>query len=161
MFLSPATYHPDERWIKQQGRNLMMWLDEHQLQARFLIHDRDTKFTTGFRRLFKSAGIRCLRTPLLAPDANACSEAWIGALKRECLDHFLCFSLGHLDHIGQSYVRFFNEHRRHQGLGNRTVPAAAMGPPEELPSNPLPAVGKIRCRRFLGGLLRHYYRAAA
>ena len=85
-----------------------MWLDENQIRARFLIHDRDTKFSAGFRRLFGDADIRCLRTPLLAPDANAFAEAWIGALKRECLNDFLCFSLGHLDHISQGYVRFFN-----------------------------------------------------
>jgi len=161
VFLSPPTYHPHEQWIKQQGRNLMMWLEENHIHARFLVHDRDTKFSAGFRRLFGGADIRCLRTPLLAPDANAFAEAWIGAIKRECLNHFLCFSLGHLDHIGQGYVRFFNQHRPHQGLGNRTVPAAATGPPEELPSNPVPHVGKIRCQPFLGGLLRHYYRAAA
>ena len=161
VFLSPPTYHPHDRWVQQQGRNLMVWLEEQQLEARFLIHDHDSKFSSAFRRLFRSAGIRCLRTPLLAPDANAFSEAWIGGLKRECLDHFLCFSLGHLDHIGQEYVRFFNEHRPHQGLGNRTLPAAATGPPEELAFNPAPETGRIRCQRFLGGLLRHYYCDAA
>ena len=66
-----------------------------------------------------------------------------------------------LDHICKSYVRFHNEHRPHQGLGNRTVPAAATGPPEELPSEVVPDVGTIRCRPVLGGLLRHYYRDAA
>jgi putative transposase len=159
--LSPSTYHPHGRWVQQQGRNLLIWLEDQRLEARFLIHDRDSKFSTAFRSLFRSEDIRCLRTPLLAPDANAFAEAWIGALKRECLDHFLCFSLGHLDHISQQYVGFFNEHRPHQGLGNRTLPAAAMGPREDLPSNAAPQIGRIRCGRFLGGLLRHYYRAAA
>ncbi|MHC4698759.1 MAG: integrase core domain-containing protein, partial [Planctomycetota bacterium] len=161
VFLSPPTYHPDDRWVQQQGRNMMMWLEDQQLGARFLIHDRDTKFSAAFRRLFKSDGIRCLRTPLLAPDANAFAEAWMGALKREALNYFLCFSLGHLNHISQSYTRFFNEHRPHQGLGNRTVPAAAAGLPEGLPSDQAPEIGSIRCQRFLGGLLRHYYRVAA
>jgi putative transposase len=161
VFLSPATYHPDEQWIKQQGRNLMMWLDEQQLEARFLIHDHDSKFTTGFRRLFKSAGTRCLRTPLLAPDANAFAEAWIGALKRECLDHFLCFSLGHLNHIGQEYARFFNTHRPHQGLGNQTLPAARAGPLEGPATDDASEIARVCCQRFLGGLLRHHYRPAA
>ena len=161
VFLSPPTYHPDQRWVQQQGRNLLMWLEEQQLQVRFLIHDRDSKFSGAFRRLLHSAGIRCVRTPLLAPDANAFAEAWIGALKRECLDYFLCFSLGHLDHITQEFVHFHNSFRPHQGLGNWTVPAAATGPPEELASDPAPKIGHIRCRRFLGGLLRHYYRDAA
>jgi putative transposase len=139
----------------------MMWLEDRRLGARFLIHDRDSKFSAGFRGLFGSAGIRCLRTPLLAPDANAFAEAWIGGLKRESLDYFICFSLGHLDHIAQAYVRFFKQHRPHQGLGNRTVPAAAVGPPEELPSDRAPEIGPVRFQRFLGGLLRHYYRVAA
>ncbi len=161
VFLSPPTYHPDDRWVQQQGWNAMMWLEDQRLGARFLIHDRDTKLSAAFRRLFKSDGIRCLRTPLLAPDANAFAEAWIGALKREALDYFLCFSLGHLNHIGQQYVRFFNEHRPHQGLGNRTLPAAATGPLEESRYDPPTPLGRIRCQRFLGGLLRHYYRVAA
>ncbi|MHC4697859.1 MAG: integrase core domain-containing protein [Planctomycetota bacterium] len=139
----------------------MMWLEDQQLGARFLIHDRDSKFSAAFRRLFKCDGIRCLRTPLLAPDANAFAEAWIGALKREALNYFLCFSLGHLNHISRSYTRFFNEHRPHQGLDNRTVPAAATGPPEESVSESSPEIGPIRCQRFLGGLLRHYYSVAA
>ena len=161
VFLGPPTHHPDDRWAQQQGRNVMMWLEDHELEARFLIHDRDSKFSAAFRRLFKSDGIRCLRTPLLAPHANAFAEAWVGALKREALDHFLFFSLGHLNHICQSYVRFFNEYCPHQGLGNRTVPAAATESPEELPSDPAPEIGGIRCQRFLGGLLRRYYRVAA
>ena len=139
----------------------MMWLNEQQVEARFLIHDHDSKFSAEFRRLFHNSGIRCLRTPRLAPNANAFAEAWICAIKRECLNHFLCFGLGHLDHISQSYVRYFNEHRPHQGLGNRTVPAAATGPPEKPSSVSAPRIGPIRCQRFLGGLLRHYYRVAA
>jgi putative transposase len=71
VFLSPPTYCPNDKWIQQQGRNLLMWLDEQQLGARFLLHDRGTKFSTAFRELFRSAGTRPLRTPLLAPDANA------------------------------------------------------------------------------------------
>jgi len=161
VFLSPPTYHPDDQWVQQQGRNVMMWLDDQQLGARFLIHDRDTKFSAAFRRLFKGDGIRCLRTPLLAPDANAYSEAWIGGLKRESLDYFMCFGLGHLNHICQTHVRFHNKYRPHQGLGNLTIPTAATRPPEELPSTPAPEIGSVRCKRFLGGLLRHDYRVAA
>jgi transposase InsO family protein len=161
VFLSPATYHPNDSWVQQQARNALMWLEDQQLEARFLIHDRDSKFSAAFRRLFVSAEIRCLRTPPMAPDANAFAEAWIGALKRECLNHFLCFSLGHLDHIGQEYVRFYNEHRPHQGLGNLTIPLAATESRAESSLPVAPASGSIRCQRFLGGLLRHYYRAAA
>jgi hypothetical protein len=77
------------------------------------------------------------------------------------LDYFLCFSLGHLDHIARCYVRFYNEARPHQGLGNHTIPAARAGPPEELTRNKVPEPEQIHCKHFLGGLLRHYYRDAA
>ena len=97
---------------------------------------------------------------MLAPDANAFAEAWIGAIKRECLNHFMCFSLGHLDHIRQTYVGYFNTHRPHQGFGNRTVAQAATGPPGETQATATLDLGRIRCQRFLDGLLRHYYRAA-
>lgn len=161
VFLSPPTYHPNGRWVQQQARTALMWLDDQGLKVRFLIHDRDSKFSARFRGLFKSADIRCVRTPLLAPDANAFAEAWIGAFKREALSHFLCFSLGHLDHIGQEYVRFHNKHRPHQGLDNQTIPTAAHGPPAASLSQAAPPPNCIRCQRFLGGLLRHYYRTAA
>jgi putative transposase len=161
VFLSPPTYHPHEQWVQQQGRNLLMWLEDQKLEARFLIHDWDTKFAMAFRELFRSAGVRPLRIPKLAPDANSFCERWIGALKRETLDYFLCFSLQHLDYIAQQFVRFHNNFRPHQGLGNRTVPAAAAGPPEDLAIDHEPQLGLVRCRRFLGGLLRHYYREAA
>jgi putative transposase len=156
VFLSPPTYHPHEHWVQQQGRNLLMWLEDQQLEARFLIHDRDRKFSAAFRNLFRNAGTRCLRTPFLAPDANAFCEAWIGALKRKSLDHFPCFSLCHLDYIAQQFVRFHNSFRPQQGLGNWTLPAAAAGPPEQLAISHAPQLGRVRCRRFLGGLLRTY-----
>ena len=144
--------------MMQQARNVQMWMGDENIEPRFLLRDHDTKFAPAFDALFKDAGIRIVKTPVQAPNANAFAESWIGSLKRECLDHFVCFSRKHLDHILREYVRFHNKYRPHQGLGNRTV-AAALGndppPPDQPESDP------IRCQRFLGGLLRHYYRAAA
>jgi putative transposase len=118
------------------------------------------QFPFAFDRLWEEAKVQPLRTPPVAPNANAFAEAWIGSIKRECLDYFLCFSLGHLDYLGQKYVQYHNYHRPHQGLGNRTVPEAATGSPRKRSLNMKNDVGRVRCRRFLGGLLRHYYRAA-
>ena len=157
---SPATYHPDKAWVKQQGRNFMMWLEDHGLQASFCLHDRDTKFTKGFDSLLGSAGIKAIKTPVMAPNANAFAESWIASIKRECLGHFVCFSRPHLDHIVGAYTRFYNEHRPHQGLGNRTLSFTC----EEEQSIDAPhpaAVDRIGCRSELGGLLKHYYRQAA
>ncbi|NOT01744.1 MAG: transposase [Phycisphaerales bacterium] len=169
VFLSPATFHPNGLWVQQQGRNLLMWLEDHNLPAKFIVHDRDTKFSLAFRTQMSGAGMRWVRTPLMAPDANAFAESWIGSLKRECLNYFVCFSLRHLDYITQSFVDFYNTCRPHQGLANRILQEAATGSvdpsvttPHAAPTaGPFPDVGRIRCRRFLGGLLRHYYRDAA
>jgi len=160
VYLSPPTYHPHEQWVQQQARNLLMWLDEEGIELRFLVHDRDTKFSVGFHRVLANAGASYVKTPLLAPDANAFAERWIGTLKRECLNHFLCFSLGPLEHITREFVRFYNEHRPHQSLGNRTLSEAA-SPPTRQSSVAISRPGPVRCRKFLGGLLWHYSRAAA
>jgi len=124
-----------------------MWLEEEGIEARFLLRDRDTKFAPAFDKALTGSDIRIVKTPVGAPDANAFAESWIGSLKRECLDHFICFSRKHLDHILCEYARFYNRHRPYQGLGNRTVPAALgndLPPPEQ--SHP----DSIHCKRFLG-----------
>ena len=158
VFLSPATYHPHERWMSQQARNVQMWLGDHGVTPRFLLHDRDTKFTPAFNQVFRDVGTRIVKTPVQAPNANAFAEAWVGSLKRECLNHFLCFGLRHLDHIAQQYIFFYNRYRPHQGVSNRTLiltPDHRQLPADEAEHR------RIRCQRFLGGLLRHYYHAAA
>ena len=159
IFMSPATYNPYGGWVEQQARNVMMWLDDQRLESKYILHDRDAKFSTQFGVVFRQSGFRQLRIPAVAPNANAFAESWIGSFKRECLNHFSCFSLGHLDHIAQTYSGYYNQLRPHQGLGNRTLIEAATGPPDEL--NDVPnEVGRVRSKRFLGGLLQHYYRAA-
>jgi len=125
------------------------------LKAQNLIRDRDTKFTAGFDQIFASQGTRIIKTPVRAPIANCFAESWIGTLKRECLNHFFCFSLRHLDHIVQTYVDYYNRLRPHQGKDNRTL--TFTGEPPTITRTPL---GKIKCQRVLGGVLKHYYRAA-
>ena len=79
-------------------------------------------------------------------------------MKRECLNYFLCFSLQHLDFIVQRYVDYYNELRPHQGKGNRTLTFRDQDKP---PSNRTVSLGEVKCRRMLGGVLKHYYRVAA
>jgi putative transposase len=85
--LAGITAHPTGAWITQQVRNLLMELGDHAAQFRFLIRDRDNKFTTAFDAVFAGANIHGIRTPVRAPRANAIAERWIGTLRRECLDH--------------------------------------------------------------------------
>ena len=82
-----------------------MWLDDEELDCHYLIHDRDTKFTASFDQTFESNVCQIVKTPFVSPIANLFAESWIGTLKCECLNHFHCFSLKHLDYIAQVYAR--------------------------------------------------------
>jgi len=157
VFLSPSTCNPTDTWVCQQARNARMWAEDEGIDVRFLIHDRDTKFTEAFDEHFRRHDGGPVRTPYGAPIANSFVESWIGGLKRECLNLFFCFSLRQLDHIVQTYALYHNRFRPHQSLGNRPPDAGI----EQLTSRACSKVGVTQCRSWLGGLLNHYYRKAA
>ena len=159
VFVSPATYHPDAAWVQQQGRNVLMWLGDHGVEATHLIHDRDTKFTKAFDQLMNTASIQIVKSPVQAPNANAFAESWIATIRRECLNYFVCFSLCHLDHIVQIYEKFYNELRPHQRMGNRVL--RFNDEPHQAPKSHTKPLGSIDCQSQLGGLLKHYYSTAA
>jgi hypothetical protein len=152
--LGGVTANPDSAWVTQQGRNLAMALQEEGWSPRFLIHDRDTKFTGPFDEVFLSGGMRVVLTPIRAPNANAFCERWVGIVRAECLDWTLIFGRRHLECVLGTYIEHYNEARPHRGLALKTP----IG-------NPSPAVGDLRAadvrrRDVLGGLI-HEYRAAA
>ena len=157
VFVSPSTYHPTGEWMQQQARNLTMRAEDEDIDIRFLIHDHDSKFTDDFDAYFSRSDGGPVKTPYQAPIANSFIESWIGNLKRECLNQFFCFSLGQLDHIVKTYAFYYNKHRPHQGLGNRPLGISRGQLRQAWDVN----VGQIRCRQWLGGLLKHYYRKAA
>ena len=114
-----CTSNPDAAWMSQQARNLLMDLDDRSQRPRFLIHDRDTKFSRAFDSVFQSEGIEIIRTPIRAPNANAYAERWVGSVRRECLDRLLIFGRRQLEHVLRVYVRHFNQQRPHRGLDLR------------------------------------------
>lgn len=156
VFVSPSTYHPTQHWVNQQARNVAMWLDDEGLDSQFLIHDRDTKFTASFDQMFETNDCKIIKTPFQVPVANAFAESWIGCLKREALNHFLCFGLEHLNHIVQTYANDYNDLRPYQSLGNQPLNQARHPPPAPAAGE----IGLIRRRQLLGGLLNHYERKA-
>lgn len=145
-----VTRQPVGTWVTQVARNFVADLEEQSRHFRFLVRDRDTKFTTSFDEVFASAGTRVIRTPVRAPRANAFAERWVRTARQECLDLLLVVSRRHLEHVLRAYVRHYNEARPHRGLGLGTP----IGRPE-------PNVeGVIRRLDILGGIVHEYERAA-
>lgn len=150
---SAPTFHPDEEWVMQQGRNASMRLDDMGVNPRFLIHDRDTKLTKKFREFWKSEGTSCIRIPLKSPRANAFAESWIESHKRKCLNYSICFSLKQLDYIKTTWVTYYNTLRPHRGVGMTNDVLDETFQPQ--------LHGTVRCKQQLGGLIKSYYREAA
>lgn len=153
--LAGVTAHPTAAWVTQQARNLAITLGDALSARKFLIHDRDGLFVGPFDLVFRSEGLRVIRTPVRAPRANAICERWIGSLRRECLDWILIFGRRQLNGVLREYVTHYNAHRPHRALDLR--------PPDADPI-PLPAARasprQVRRRDRLGGLLREYELAA-
>jgi transposase InsO family protein len=148
-----ATTNPDSAFVAQQARNLVMSLADEGAQIRFLIRDRDTKFCRSFDAVFASEGIRVIRTPIRAPNANAFAERWVETLRGECLDWLLIGGPRHLDRVLRIYAQHYNRRRPHRGL-ELEVPER-LAPVEEADRVP-----DIERRDLLGGLVHEYRRAA-
>jgi putative transposase len=153
--LAGVTANPTGGWVTQQARNLLLVLDERGRRVRFLIRDRDAKFSRRFDDVFRSEGAEVLVTPVQAPNANAHAERWVRTVRAECLDWSLIVGRGHLERVLRIYVEHYNRHRPHRALG--------LEPPG--PSSRLTHVGedrrtRVHRRDLLGGLLHEYQRAA-
>jgi putative transposase len=133
-----------------------MTLDDREKPVRFLIHDRDSKFSGGCDHVFQSQEITVIRTPVQAPNAKAHAERWVGSVRRECLDRLLIFSQRQLEHVLRTYADHYNRHRPHRALALRP-PERPDGNPKPLRAPPFPQLNR---RDLLGGLIHEYKRAA-
>jgi len=115
---------------------------------RFLVHDRDTKFSHAFDEVFRTEGIRVIRTPVEAPNANAYAERWVRTVRADCLDRILILGRRHFEHVLRVYRRHYNEHRPHRAL--------QLLPPNGREPTPLTAPAGLRRRDLLGGLIHEY-----
>jgi transposase InsO family protein len=148
-----VTGHPIAEWVVQQARNLLMELGERGDRFRFLVRDRDTKFTAAFDAVLAAADVEVLKTAVRAPRANAYAERWVGTVRRELLDRVLIFGRRHLQSVLTDYVDHYNSHRPHRSLGQ----APPLGPAHL----PVAVAGRRVVRRDrLGGLIGEYSQAA-
>jgi putative transposase len=151
--LAGITGHPAREWVTQQARNLLMNLEQHADSLKFLIRDRDAKFTAAFDAVFTAATVRIIKTPIRALRANAIAERWIASARHECLDRMLITGDRHLRLVLSEYVDHYKVHRR-TGRSARTHPPGASIRP--------PCVTNVRVLRRdrLGGLIQEYTRVA-
>jgi transposase InsO family protein len=159
VWLAGITTNPHGAWVTQQACNLLMQLDDEDVRPRFLVRDRDSKFTRDFDEVFRSEGIRVIKAPVRAPKARAHAERWVGSVRRECLDRLLILGRRHLQHVVATYALHYNEHRPHRALAQR--PPLCMLPPRDEPSTAERIdLDRVRRRDLLGGLIHEYQRAA-
>jgi putative transposase len=151
VWLAGCTRHPTGKWVTQQARNLGLELSEQGI--RFLIRDRDSKYSGPFDDVFRSERIRIVKTPVCAPKANAIAERFVRTVRSECLDWLLILNRHQLEYVLRVFVDHYNRQRPHRALDLR--------PPDSADENVRSISGEIYRRDRLGGLIREYYRAAA
>ena len=141
------TRKPDDSFMVQAALGARSFLRG----KRFLICDRDAKFTGRFDKILRQqTGTRMKRLPPCSPNLNAHAERFIQTLKHECLNHFIVFGERLMNYLVEEFVEHYHMQRTHQGIGGRTPVRARDGPRS----------GPVRCESKLGGVLKHYYRAA-
>jgi putative transposase len=146
-----TTLSPNAQWMRQMARQLVDAADGFALRKTHLIIDRDTKYVEGFRELLESAGVKIVLCPQRVPQCNAYAERFVRSIKQECLSRLIFLSERHLRTTISTFVEYYRHRRNHQGIQNKLIE-----PPQNLRS-----VGRIRCRKDLGGMLNYDYRAAA
>jgi len=151
-----VTAHPDGGWTAQQARNLIMDLGDRIPSFRFVIRDRDAKFTSVFDAIFTGEGVKTVKIPPRTPRANCYAERWVRTARAEVTDRMLIAGSRHLRAVLDEYVAHYNHHRPHRARNLRPPDGddSTMATTTDL------TAARIRRRRVLGGLIHEYERAA-
>jgi putative transposase len=155
VWLAGCTHNPNGTWTAQQARNLVIDKSGRERPARFLIRDRDAKFSAAFDEVFRTEGITVIRTPFRAPNANAHAERFVRTLREECLDSLLIVGRGQLERLLREYVEHYNRGRPHRALDMRPPQ-----PTQQVPSLQPQPDAAVQRRDRLCGLIHEYAWAA-
>jgi putative transposase len=150
--IAGITVHPNEQWMQQMARNVTMEGCGALRDCRYLLHDRDTKFTISFRAIIKSGQVKPLPLPAHSPNLNAYAERWVRSVKEECLSKIILFGERSLRRALSEYVAHYHAERNHQGKSNVLLFRRAIETCRD---------GPVQCRERLGGLLSYYHQEAA
>ena len=150
--IAGITVHPNERWMQQMARNVTMEGCGTLEDCRYLLHDRDTKYTISFRAIIEFGGVKTLPLPARSPNLNAYAERWVKSVKDECLSKIILFGERSLRRALSEYVEHYHAERNHQGKSNVLLFRRVAQTRREEP---------VQCRERLGGLLRYYHQEAA
>jgi transposase InsO family protein len=148
-----VTEHPTADWTLQQLREAIP--ADH--SYRFLVRDRDAKFSSQLDESIRRLRLQVLKTPVRSPKANAICERTIGTIRRECLDYWIPLGERHLRRILAEWITHFNAARPHSALGPG-IPDATVDVPTELrlSRHEIPPGARVTARPVLSGLHHEY-----
>ena len=149
--IAGITTNPGTSWMMQIARNLTDFDDGFLRGKRYLILDRDTKYSDAFRSFLVRDGIKIIRLPPRSPNLNAFAERFVRSIKEECLRRTIFLGQASLRHAVKHFMTHYHAERNHQGLGNlllQPISAPAL-------------LSRTKQRQRLGGMLNYYYREAA
>jgi putative transposase len=149
--LAGMTRYPKRRWVERRAAEVFNTMKNSGFEPKYLIRDRDGKFSEGFDSIMDRHGISVRKTPAQNPSCNIYAERWVWSVKHECLNYFTVFGKHHLKYIVETYVDYYNRYRPHQGVGNKPISGITESSSD----------GEVESISILGGMFHHYQRKAA